>query len=247
MAVDHHLLAPWKLDYTRKCIRSAHAVLDLFTSIEATRMRRLANIAFGRVFYSLRFLLLLSHQIWTGNGAHVISLQSLRIEYYINSLETSLDRATNGGTFRVAAIWLYALRSRVMPWYEQFRKLQEKSHRNLSRPLSRDDNGTATGQASFSAAAAQPQNILPSSADTLHSILPRHGLFMNPPAPPSPSQLMPLDTFDAAAFMPGNLGDPAQILDRMETENFNAAFSDMYSMLSPTLWEQWHDQSQAPN
>jgi hypothetical protein len=114
------LLAQWRLSYTRKCIVAAHAVLDMFTNMETARLRRLAAAYFPRPFYALRFLCQLSFQIWASGSEDVVSLRSLKLDFYIEALARLLSAASGGGLYKVPQLWLYALQSRIQPWYDQF-------------------------------------------------------------------------------------------------------------------------------
>lgn len=117
---ERRYLAPFKLDYTRKCVKAAHAVLAIITNMESEYVRQLGTMTYGRVFYALRFLLLVGHNIWVTHTYDLIDIDSLKLGFYVDALARTLDGASGGGRFKVPSLWLYAINSRIKPWYEKF-------------------------------------------------------------------------------------------------------------------------------
>lgn len=138
---DQNLLASYKIRYTRKCVAAAHACLDLvtnpadlYTSGNASRvgssddlLRHFGSLPYGRIFYALRFLLFLAHEIWKTGRYDLIDVSSLRIGPYIAALGRCLTVASAEGKFRTPSLWVYALRSRIQPWYRNLCALLEAS------------------------------------------------------------------------------------------------------------------------
>lgn len=157
---DQNFLAPYKIYYTRKCITAAHACLDLITnpsslshhshypspassssssSSDSVRssspqdlLRWFGVVPYGRIFYALRFLLFLAHEVWKTGRYDLVDVGSLRIGGYIASLKKCLHAASAGGRYRTPALWVYALRTRIEPWYRDLCTLMEDSRAGAS-------------------------------------------------------------------------------------------------------------------
>lgn len=214
-------------------------MLDIFTNMPPERLRRLGNVAYGRVFYALRFLFQLGHQIWATSTYDLIKIDSLRLQLYIDALAGCLRRASADGKFKVAGIWLYALESRVIPWYEAFCDKLAEDHVESDKPpqptpppSQADLRPTPAG---IMLPALQPPatngapRSMPMSPVTTQQI--PNGTYdaidAAGPAPPLASEAMalfndqffspvfhenqvPLDTFDPDAFDPSQLSGLSQ-------------------------------------
>lgn len=172
---DQNFLAPYKIRYTRKCITAAHACLDLVTNpadlySSASNsgyarmgagsddlLRRFGVLPYGRIFYALRFLLFLAHEVWKTGRYDLVDVGSLRIGAYIAALKRCLRVASAGGRYRTPSLWGYALRTRIEPWYRDLCALLERasSDKTTSRTLSEEGSeGEVTPRAGSSARAA---------------------------------------------------------------------------------------------
>lgn len=168
---DQNLLAPYKIRYTRKCITAAHACLDLITSPSSTSpsstsyspyslpnsddlLRRFGVLPYGRIFYALRFLLFLAHEIWKTGRYDLVDVGSLRIGGYIASLKRCLKTASAGGRYRTPSLWVYALRTRIEPWYRELCVLLERDRQSVKKGGKEEVEGDRTPR-------AMPSPILP--------------------------------------------------------------------------------------
>lgn len=155
---DQHFFAPYKLRYTRKCITAAHACLDLATrgspsnagarsgSYHSTDtcstedlLRRFGVLPYGRIFYALRFLLFVAHEVWRTGRYDVVDIETLRIEAYLTALKRCLRATSSGGKYRISSLWLYALETRIEPWYQRLYALLQRD-----RPRREDPAGEET-------------------------------------------------------------------------------------------------------
>lgn len=125
---DQNFLAPYKLCYTRKGITAAHACLDLATATRPTEayrdgartpedlLRRFGILPHVRIFYALRFLLFVAHEVWRTGRYDLVDIGALRVEAYTRALKVRLKAASSGGKYRAPSLWLYALETRIEPW-----------------------------------------------------------------------------------------------------------------------------------
>ncbi|KAL1848949.1 hypothetical protein Daus18300_013407 [Diaporthe australafricana] len=137
---DQDVLAPYRLQYTKKCITAAHSCLALVVSppvspdLSSTSsslgdpeaLRYFANVPYSRTFYALRFLLFVAHNIWRTGGYHLINVDSLRAGYYIKGLKRVLSASSDGAKFRPPSLWLYAIETRIEPWWRSFSAMLDR-------------------------------------------------------------------------------------------------------------------------
>lgn len=146
---DQDVLAPYRIQYTQKCIASAHASLALVVSppvspgltstnslADPETLRYFANVPYSRLFYALRFLLFVAHNIWRTGKYHLVDIDALRPDYYIDGLKRVLTIASDGGKFRPPSLWLYATQTRIEPWWQAFRARLERDRPPPSRSRS---------------------------------------------------------------------------------------------------------------
>lgn len=173
---DQNFFAPYKLRYTRKCITSAHACLDLATRgaspSDGARsgsyrsdtcstedlLRRFGVLPCGRIFYALRFLLFVAHEVWRTGRYDVVDVEDLRIEVYLTALKRCLRTASSGGKYRTSSLWLYALETRIEPWYKRLYTLLQRDGPRV--PPGEDLEGEETPRPSSSRA------VSPNGAET---------------------------------------------------------------------------------
>ncbi|KAI3401486.1 hypothetical protein diail_10920 [Diaporthe ilicicola] len=147
---DQEVLAPYRIQYTKKCITAAHACLSLVVPAPATSpgecstsslsdpetLRYCSNVPYSRVFYALRFLLFVAHNVWRTGNYHLINVDSLRAGYYIEGLKKVLRVASDGGKFRTPSMWLYAIETRIEPWWKTFCAMLDRDRPPPSRSKS---------------------------------------------------------------------------------------------------------------
>lgn len=168
---DQDVLAPYRLQYTKKCITAAHSCLALVISppvspdLSSTSslgdpetLRYFSNVPYSRTFYALRFLLFVAHNIWRTGGYHLINVDSLRAGHYINGLKRVLSVASDGGKFRPPSLWLYAIETRIEPWWRAFSALLD---RDRPPPAGRSKS---TGELDVSSAAPTPASTTAAAA-----------------------------------------------------------------------------------
>lgn len=136
-APDRNFFASYKIHYTRKSITAAHACLDIATvpaksdeinadlSSCTDLLRRCSCFLHSRIFYALRLLLSVAHEAWRTKRYDVISVDTLRIDYYITALRDRLETASEKGRYRVPYLWLNALQAKIEPWWQALRRLLE--------------------------------------------------------------------------------------------------------------------------
>ena len=104
--------------HTHGGIFAAHATIDIFTKMDPEKIRYLAVPILGRAFHALRFLFHASYMVMAG-VASAVNLDSLQIETHIEALLRTLERASDGSRYKTPTVWLYALQSRLLPWYRE--------------------------------------------------------------------------------------------------------------------------------
>lgn len=109
-------------------------------------LRRFGVVPYGRIFYALRFLLFLAHEIWKTGRYDLVDVGSLRIGSYIASLKKCLNTASAGGRYRTPELWVYALRTRIEPWYRDLCALLEDSRARASASAAILKTGAAAGK-----------------------------------------------------------------------------------------------------
>lgn len=148
---DQDVLAPYRIQYTQKCITAAHACLALVISppvapgltsttnslADPEGLRYFANVPYSRLLYALRFLLFVAHNIWRTGKYDLVNIDSLRPGHYIEGLKRVLTIASDGGKFRPPSLWLYAIRTRIEPWWASFRARLERDRPPLPPGRSR--------------------------------------------------------------------------------------------------------------
>ncbi|KAK2597515.1 hypothetical protein N8I77_012297 [Diaporthe amygdali] len=162
---DQDVLAPYRIQYTKKCITAAHACLALVVSppvspgVSSTSslgdpetLRYFSNVPYSRLFYALRFLLFVAHNIWRTAKYNLISVDSLKLGYYIGGLKRAFSIASDGGKFRPPSLWLYAIETRIEPWWKAF---CTKLNRDRPPTRSRSSGEIEASSASSTPAAAQ--------------------------------------------------------------------------------------------
>ena len=130
---DQDVLAPYRIQYTQKCIAAAHACLALVVSppvspgltstnslADPETLRYFSNVPYSRLFYALRFLLFVAHNIWRTGKYDLVNIDSLRPGHYIEGFKRVLTIASDGGKFRPPSLWLYAIQTRIQPWWDAF-------------------------------------------------------------------------------------------------------------------------------
>ncbi|KAH8895998.1 hypothetical protein GQ53DRAFT_36567 [Thozetella sp. PMI_491] len=117
---DGDINMPWK-EITPGCVSAAQEILNIFIEMDPKRVRCMPIVTFGRVFYALRLLFHAAYRILRGIPS-TVSLSDLKTETYIEALQRALLLAADGSGSNAAATWLYALRSRLLPWYTELRK-----------------------------------------------------------------------------------------------------------------------------
>lgn len=170
---DQDVLAPYRIQYTQKCIAAAHACLALVVSppvspgltstnslADPETLRYFANVPYSRLFYALRFLMFVAHNIWRTGEYDLVNIDSLRPGYYIEGLKRSLTIASDGGRFRPPSLWLYAIQTRIEPWWEAFRARLERDRPPPSRSRSSGEVEGAPGATPSSTTAATPPNAV---------------------------------------------------------------------------------------
>ena len=86
--------------------------------MDPEKIRYMAVPMLGRAFHALRFLFHASYMVMAG-VASAVSLDSLQIETHIEALLRTLERAADGSRYKTPTVWLYALQSRLLPWYRE--------------------------------------------------------------------------------------------------------------------------------
>lgn len=169
---DQDVLAPYRIQYTQKCIPAAHACLALVVSLsvspgltstnslaDAETLRYFANVPYSRLFYALRFLLFVAHNIWRTGKYDLVNIDSLRPGHYIEGLKRVLTIASDGGKFRPPSLWLYAIQTRIEPWWRSFRARLDRDRPPPSRARSSGEVEGAPGSAPSSTAAEGPAAV----------------------------------------------------------------------------------------
>lgn len=171
MLPDRNFFAPYKIRYTLKSIIAAHVCLDIATApVESDEianadlsrrsstdlLRRCGCFLHARIFYALRLLLSVAHEVWRTKKYEMLEVNTLKIDAYIIALRAGLDAASENGRYRVPSLWLNALQAKIEPWWQALRRLLAQDGHNSamasnglpptppSRPSSplREANGT---------------------------------------------------------------------------------------------------------
>lgn len=132
---DRNFFASYKLRYTRKSITAAHACLDLATipaksdeinpvlTPSTDLLRRCGCFLHGRIFYALRLLLSVAHEVWRTKRYDIVDVDALKIDAYIVALRDRLEAVSDKGRYRVPSLWLNALQAKIEPWWQTLRRL----------------------------------------------------------------------------------------------------------------------------
>lgn len=107
-------------------------------------------IPYSRIFYALRFLLFVAHEIWRTKRSDVVDFEDLRLEVYLAALKRCLGAASSGGKYRVPSLWLYALETRIEPWYQRLHVLLQRDQNRAAARREPEEEQTpraSSGQA----------------------------------------------------------------------------------------------------
>ncbi|KAI7773365.1 hypothetical protein LA080_011101 [Diaporthe eres] len=210
---DQDVLAPYRIQYTQKCITAAHACLALVVEppvspgltstnnlADPETLRYFSNVPYSRLFYALRFLMFVAHNIWRTGEYDLVNIDSLRPGYYIEGIKRVLTIASDGGKFRPPSLWLYAIQTRIEPWWDALRARLERDRPPPSRSRSSGEVEGATGATPSSTTATTPprqpwrqtSEPLPPSYDRTS---------MTPFTEIQPSGPVPYDIFSASQSM----------------------------------------------
>ncbi|KAJ4419741.1 hypothetical protein N0V82_004784 [Gnomoniopsis sp. IMI 355080] len=147
---DRNFFAPYKIRYSMKSIAAAHACLDIATapvkpdeinadSLPASDLlRRCGCFLHTRIFYALRLLLSVAHEVWRTKKYDIIKVNTLKIDPYISALRDRLETASENGRYRVPTLWLNALQAKIEPWWRALRRLLERDEQNLTMTASEE-------------------------------------------------------------------------------------------------------------
>lgn len=212
---DQDVLAPYRIQYTQKCITAAHACLALVISppvspgltstnslADPETLRYFSNVPYSRLFYALRFLLFVAHNIWRTGNYDLVNIDSLRPGYYIEGLKRVLSIASDGGKFRPPSLWLYAIQTRIEPWWEAFRAKLERDRPPPSRSRSSGEVDGAPG-ATPASTTSSPSSVKHPRRQTSEPLPPHYDKtnvspFTTDAQMPTP---MPYDIFSASQAM----------------------------------------------
>ncbi|KAF2185739.1 hypothetical protein K469DRAFT_726537 [Zopfia rhizophila CBS 207.26] len=234
-----------QINATIKCISSAHSLLDCFMQLSTERLQKAPNVIFVRAIYALVALLKADYAVGTdaeGIG-EVLDSQSLKVDYYLDTIIRKATEAIGPQKCRVPSHWLFVLNHKIKAWHDEHQAWR-KEGRNLKRNSPqdrRDHNGshippdspsTASGEMNPQpTTAAQP---LPppssTSTDQVPSQIPNFG--MSNAYPNWPTNSAPLrSTEPTPGFHADQSGLPTDMSD------FLAAFQngDLY------LWNDVND------
>lgn len=129
-----------------KSITAAHSCLDIATApaksdelIQAASptpstdlLRRGGCFLHARIFYALRLLLSVAHEVWRTKSYKKLDLNTLKIDAYITALRARLRIASEKGRYRVPTLWLNALQAKIEPWWQALRSLLAQDGHNLA-------------------------------------------------------------------------------------------------------------------
>lgn len=212
------MLAPYRIQYTQKCITAAHACLALVVSppvspgltstnslADPEMLRYFSNVPYSRLFYALRFLLFVAHNIWRTGKYDVVNIDSLRPGYYIEGIKRVLTIASDGGKFRPPSLWLYAIQTRIQPWWEAFRARLDRDRPPPSRSRSSGEVEGATGATPPSTKSSPVAQQPPPRRQTSEPLSPSYNRasvcpFITAEAQ-SPPAAVPYDIFSASHAM----------------------------------------------
>lgn len=213
---DQDVLAPYRIQYTQKCITAAHACLALVVEppvspgltstnslADAETLRYFANVPYSRLFYALRFLLFVAHNIWRTGEYDLVNIDSLRPGYYIEGIKRVLTIASDGGRFRPPSLWLYAIQTRIEPWWEAFRAMLERDRPPPSRSRSSGEvEGTSGATPSSTTAATSPNATQKPRRQTSEPLPPSYDrTSVSPLTETQPPAPVPYDIFSASQAM----------------------------------------------
>lgn len=106
-----------------------------------------------------------AHEIWRTGRYDVVEVEALRVEAHLTALKRCLRRASAGGTYRVSSLWLYAIETRIEPWYQKLSALLERDRpRTLEGEHEPQEGGESTLRPvavspSREAAVSEPQSM----------------------------------------------------------------------------------------
>lgn len=213
---DQDVLAPYRIQYTQKCITAAHACLALVVSppvspgltstnslADPETLRYFANVPYSRLFYALRFLMFVAHNIWRTGEYDLVNIDSLRPGYYIEGIKRVLTIASDGGRFRPPSLWLYAIQTRIEPWWEAFRARLERDRPPPSRSRSSGEvEGVPGATPSSTTAATPPSAAQKPRRQTSEPLPPSYDrTSVSPFTEAQPPDPVPYDIFSASQSM----------------------------------------------
>lgn len=233
---DQDVLAPYRIGYTKKCIAAAHACLALVVSppvspgltstnslADPETLRYFSNVPYSRLLYALRFLLFVAHNIWRTGRYDLVNIDSLRPGYYIEGLKRALAIASDGGKFRPPSLWLYAIQTRIQPWWEAFRARLDRDRPPPSRARSSGEvEGTVVTAGTTPSSAASTAGT---PGGTTHRSPPRRQT--SEPLPPSYSRatVSPFTAADSSAQSPPPAAVPYDIFTASHAMDFLIPFN----------------------
>lgn len=239
-----------QINATIRCISEAHALLDGFLSFTTDKLQKAPNVLFVRAIYALVGLMKADYAVGTdadGIG-EVLDSQSIRVDFYLDSVLRNVERAIGPQKCRVPTHWLFVLNHKLKAWHDehqQWRKDGKHLKRNSQRNKSADVpiNTTESTQTSYDPLrAAQdppsgPSMATPASSTTSNSASASNPSSSLPPAyrgnafAPWPTTGLALPD-DASALSNDQFAFPADSAMSADTAmpDFSAAFQngDLY-------------------
>lgn len=79
--------------------------------------------------------------MWRTGRHDLVDIGALKLEDYISALKRCLAAASSGGKYRAPSLWLYALETRIEPWYRRLYALLQRD-----RPLDQAQADSEGGQ-----------------------------------------------------------------------------------------------------
>lgn len=144
---DRNFFAPYKIHYTMKSVTAAHVCLEIATApvksdeiinadlsrrASTDLLRRCGCFLHARIFYALRLLLSVAHEVWRTKKYEALDVNTLKIDAYIVALRAGLEAASEKGRYRVPSLWLNALQAKIEPWWQALRRLLAQDGHNLA-------------------------------------------------------------------------------------------------------------------
>ncbi|KAF2005592.1 hypothetical protein P154DRAFT_313596 [Amniculicola lignicola CBS 123094] len=133
-----------QINATIKCVSAAHSLLECFIQSPCKDLQRAWNVLYVRALFALVALMKIDYAVGTDvDMGELLDSQSLKVDYYLNTVTRKTEDAVGPQECRVPAHWLYVLNHKLKAWHNEHQHWR-KEGRQLKRNSPQDGKDDAT-------------------------------------------------------------------------------------------------------